>query len=105
MRLKIVAGNWKMNNTIKEAKSLINETLTQSPITGMEQHNIFAVPFPYLSTATEFIVNHPHFAIAAQNCSSYEKGAYTGEVSAAMLASIGIKYCIVGHSERRTIFN
>lgn len=105
MRLKIVAGNWKMNHTFSEAKSLIHETLTQSPATGEQQLNIFAVPFPYLGLAKELTHQYSNFAVAAQNCASYAQGAYTGEVSAAMLASMGVKYCLVGHSERRTIFN
>jgi triosephosphate isomerase len=105
MRLKIVAGNWKMNNTINEASLLINQTIAQSPDTGAQQLNIFAVPYPYLSQAKALVEQHAGYAIAAQNCSSYAQGAYTGEVSTAMLASLGIEYCLVGHSERRTIFN
>ena len=105
MRLKIVAGNWKMNNNIKEAQTLINKTLEQSPETGLNQMNLFAVPYPYLMMASELISKNKGFAIAAQNCSSFAKGAYTGEVSATMLASLNISYCLVGHSERRTLFN
>jgi triosephosphate isomerase len=105
MRLKIVAGNWKMNNTIEEAQLLIKETLQQSQNKAVNQLNIFAVPFPYLMSANELVQQHQGFAIAAQNCAAYEKGAYTGEVSAAMLASLQIAYCLVGHSERRSFFN
>lgn len=105
MRLKIVAGNWKMNNSIQEAETLIKNTLEQSPDEFTNQVTIFAVPFPYLTLASQLITNSRGFAVAAQNCSSFAKGAYTGEVSAAMLAGIGISYCLVGHSERRTIFN
>ncbi|HRG58764.1 MAG TPA: triose-phosphate isomerase [Bacteroidia bacterium] len=105
MRLKIVAGNWKMNNTFDEAKTLINKVINESQTDNHNQVNIFAVPFPFLITAHDLALNHTQFAIASQNCSSFAKGAYTGEVSAAMLASIGIKYCLVGHSERRTLFN
>jgi triosephosphate isomerase len=105
MRLKIVAGNWKMNNTINEAQTLIKETLSNSPEMKENQLNLFAVPFPYLMLAHGLVHEHAGFAIAAQNCSSYDKGAYTGEVSAAMLASMQIPYCLVGHSERRSIFN
>ena len=105
MRLKIVAGNWKMNNTINEAQTLIIKTLQQSPKIGANQLTIFAVPFPFLYTASNFVKEKSQFAVAAQNCSSYAKGAYTGEVSATMLASLGIPFCLVGHSERRTIFN
>jgi triosephosphate isomerase len=105
MRLKIVAGNWKMNNDINEAQALINSTLEHSPHTGSNQLNLFAVPFPYLMRASELVSKYKGFAIAAQNCSSFAKGAYTGEVSATMLASLNISYCLVGHSERRTLFN
>jgi triosephosphate isomerase len=105
MRLKIVAGNWKMNNSIEEAQNLINNTLEQSPKMGLNQLNIFAVPFPYLMMAKTLIAQNDGFAVAAQNCSSYEKGAYTGEVSASMLASLKIPFCLVGHSERRNLFN
>ena len=62
---------------------------------------ILAVPFPYLELASSLVASHPGYAIAAQNCYHLPAGAYTGEVSALMLASIGIKYCVVGHSERR----
>lgn len=105
MRLKIVAGNWKMNNTIHEAQMLIEQTLQNSPQTYTDQLNIFAVPFPYLALAQQLLKGRQGFAVAAQNCAAYAKGAYTGEVSAAMLASLQIAYCLVGHSERRTIFN
>jgi triosephosphate isomerase len=105
MRLKIVAGNWKMNNTINEAQTLIENILQNNPGTGTHQLNIFAVPFPYLTLAQLLVKSNPGFAIAAQNCAAYAKGAYTGEVSATMLASMQVNFCIVGHSERRTIFN
>ena len=105
MRLKIVAGNWKMNNSINEAQALIKSTLDHSPAIGLNQLNIFAVPFPYLMMGSTLIDNHNGFAIAAQNCSSFDKGAYTGEVSARMLASLNVAFCLVGHSERRSIFN
>jgi len=105
MRLKIVAGNWKMNTSIREAETLIKNTLELSPDEFADQVTIFAVPFPYLTLAAQLINNSKGFAVAAQNCSSFEKGAYTGEVSAAMLAGMGISYCLVGHSERRTLFN
>ena len=88
-----------------EAESLISETLKKSPTIGLHQLNIFAVPFPYLISASSLINSRQGFAIAAQNCSSFAQGAYTGEVSAAMLASMQIPFCLVGHSERRAIFN
>ena len=105
MRLKIVAGNWKMNHYVNEAEALIIETHHSSPQVAHNHLNIFAIPFPYLTMAQNQVKHHKGFAVAAQNCSSFEAGAYTGEVSAGMLASIGVSHCLVGHSERRSIFN
>jgi triosephosphate isomerase len=94
-----------MNNSIEEAQHLINNTLEQSPKIGLNQLNIFAVPFPYLMMAKTLIAQNDGFAVAAQNCSSYEKGAYTGEVAASMISNAGIQYVIIGHSERRSYFH
>jgi triosephosphate isomerase len=99
MRNKIVAGNWKMNTSLEEAVNLlvdINQSLE-------EEKTIVCLPFTHILAAIE-IVNE-NICVGAQNVSEYENGAYTGEISAAMLASIGVKYCIVGHSERRQHFN
>ncbi len=104
MPLKIVAGNWKMNLLFHEAEALIREVIEKSPDNENAPLNIFAVPFPYLNLAQNLTQGTKNFAAAAQNCSSFKSGAYTGEVSASMLASLNIKYCLVGHSERRTIF-
>ncbi len=104
MRLKIVAGNWKMNNTKQEAEDLITKTLKHAANVSTQQLVIFAVPFPYLQQSVILTQGNKGFAVAAQNCASHAKGAYTGEVSAAMLASLQITYCIVGHSERRVIY-
>lgn len=68
------------------------------------QQVIFAVPFPYLIMASSEVADEQHYYIAAQNCYHKKSGAYTGEVSAEMLHSIGIKYCVLGHSERREYF-
>ncbi len=65
---------------------------------------ILCVPFPYLVATKNLLGNNSRIAVAAQNCSEHESGAYTGEVSAAMLASIGIPYVVLGHSERRQYF-
>jgi triosephosphate isomerase len=105
MRLKIVAGNWKMNNTKIEAEALISATLAQAIPSTEKQLNLFVVPYPYLMMAGALTEKFSNYGIAAQNCSSFEAGAYTGEVSAAMLASMGVSHCLVGHSERRSIFN
>lgn len=105
MRQKIVAGNWKMNKTLEEANILASE------ITGMVADEvkgdvkvIFCVPFPYLLPIKNQLGNNSRITIGAQNCSEHESGAYTGEISAPMLKSIGVPYVILGHSERRQYF-
>ncbi len=104
MRKQIAAANWKMNLTLDQGNALVDEIL-QSPLTLDEQHlAVFAVPFPYLIPVKARLANRPHTCVAAQNCSDKNSGAYTGEVSAAMLASIGVDYVVLGHSERREYF-
>jgi triosephosphate isomerase len=105
MRQKIVAGNWKMNKTMEEANILASEIagMVADEVRGNVKV-IFCVPFPYLSAIKNVIGNNPHISIGAQNCSEHESGAYTGEVSAAMLKSLNIPYVILGHSERRQYF-
>lgn len=99
MRLQIAAANWKMNCTLTEAKTLL-ATLAHN-ITTLPANNIIvvAVPYPYLALAKTYENNY--IKIAAQNVHHKAAGAYTGEVSAGMLASMGIQYALVGHSERR----
>ena len=104
MRRQIAAANWKMNLTLDGAQSLLNGILEEELKPSADQVVIFAVPFPYLMMAGER-VTQDGYAIAAQNCSHKKSGAYTGEVSVEMLKSMGISYCIVGHSERREYFN
>jgi len=103
MRPKIVAGNWKMNKTLAEAEALTKELITAceklNPKTGI----VLCTPFPYLQTV-KGLVSGTRLQVGAQNCSEHESGAYTGEVSAAMIASLGIPYVIIGHSERRQYF-
>ncbi len=105
MRRKIVAGNWKMNNNFQEAEELIETILdllenneTENPLM------VLCPPFPYLELATD-LTDETHVSVGAQNVSQFVKGAYTGEVAAPMLRSIGVEFCIVGHSERRKYFN
>lgn len=105
MRKQIAAANWKMNLTYQAAESLLNGILKEGVQLGADQKVIFAVPFPYLIMAKSGVDEEQGYAIAAQNCYSQKSGAYTGEVSAEMLHSIGIKYCILGHSERREYFS
>ena len=105
MRSKIVAGNWKMSLTFDEAQTLVDDILDR--LDEMDDLNceiIICPPFPYLELLTDFEFDEQRFNVGAQNCSAYDKGAYTGEVSAKMLKSIDVDYCIVGHSERRKYF-
>ncbi|MBN8702976.1 MAG: triose-phosphate isomerase [Bacteroidetes bacterium] len=107
MRKKIVAGNWKMNKSLSEAIALL-EALDDSYETYATEavEVVVAPPFPYLFSIKESVRNkNIAIKVAAQNCHHEEKGAYTGEVSASMLSSIGIDYIIIGHSERRQYFN
>lgn len=102
-RKKIVAGNWKMNLNWLEAYDLVAEIKEKSKnITGVEK--LIFPSFPYLQMLNVMVKDELNFYIGAQNCSEHEKGAYTGEVSAAMIESAGCKYILVGHSERRIYF-
>ena len=102
MRKKIVAGNWKMNTTWPDANQLVKELISKS--SNINCSLIIFPPFTYLQNISE-TVSHSPIKIGAQNCSEHEKGAFTGEVSASMLKSIGVNYCIIGHSERREYFS
>ena len=105
MRKQIAAANWKMNLTLEQAETLIID-LMDSPIElKSNQEAVFGVPFPYLVNIKNKIAGKEHLLVAAQNCYTKASGAYTGEVSAEMLKSIGIPYVIIGHSERREYFN
>jgi triosephosphate isomerase len=104
MRKKIVAGNWKMNLTLAQGEQLINDILQAGLKLAEGQEVVVATPFPYLTKAKSLLKNYPGFFVAAQNCASEKSGAYTGEVSADMLQSVGVDYVIIGHSERREYF-
>jgi triosephosphate isomerase (TIM) len=105
MRKQIAAANWKMNLTYQQAEKLIDEILEDGINLHEHQQVLFAVPFPYLIMCKSRADTERGFDIAAQNCYQKQSGAFTGEVSAEMLHSIGTKYCIIGHSERREYFN
>ena len=104
MRKQIAAANWKMNKTLTEGTTLLNEILSADFNLTENQELLFAIPFPYLINTSSMIEGKENMFIAAQNCHHKVSGAYTGEVSVSMLSSIGIKYCLVGHSERREYF-
>lgn len=104
MRKKMVAGNWKMNNDASLANTLlysIGEKLENPKSDNIEV--VVCPPYPYLDMAIE-AAEECEFSVGAQNVAEWEKGAYTGEVSAEMLKSMEVRYCIVGHSERRKYF-
>jgi len=105
MRKKIVAGNWKMNKTYSEAIQLFNEIKELLKNNHTVVTKIIAPPFPYIYEFYHATKVSQNIAIAAQNCSYEESGAYTGEVSVAMLKSVGASHIIIGHSERRAYFN
>ena len=98
MRKQIVAGNWKMNKNLQQGKVLCNSILNQLEASNKEV--ILAVPFTHLTVLAE-LVRGSNLKLAAQNCHHELLGAYTGEISASMLAYIGVDYVIIGHSERR----
>ena len=105
MRRNIVAGNWKMNKTFEEADDLlfsIAEPLQNINLGSAEV--ILCPPILYSEMFTDIALEN-NFSVGAQNCSDHSEGAYTGEISAKMLKSMEIEYCIVGHSERRKYFN
>jgi triosephosphate isomerase len=104
MRKQIAAANWKMNLTYQQAEKLLDEVLKEKVYPGPDAEVIFAVPFPYLIMAKSGVEEELGYSIAAQNCYSKASGAFTGEVSAEMLASVGVTYCVIGHSERREYF-
>jgi len=102
MRHKIVAGNWKMNNNFLETQNLINDLLAQEK--RSDAVVMIAPTFTNLASAVA-LTNDKPIEVAAQNMHFAENGAYTGEISAAMLQSIGVQTVILGHSERRAYFN
>ena len=105
MRKQIAAANWKMNLTYQQGEKLLDEVLDASIRLQDHQQAIFAVPFPYLVMANSEVSEQKNYFAAAQNCYQKKSGAFTGEVSAEQLESLGIRFCIIGHSERREYFS
>lgn len=102
MRKKVIAGNWKMNKLPNEAIAFIEELAPL--VKNAENEVVLCVPYTDLFYAL-LTAQGTNIKIGAQNMHFEEKGAYTGEVSAEMLKSIGVEYVIIGHSERREYFN
>ena len=105
MRKQIAAANWKMNLTFQQGEKLLDDILEANIFLASHQQAIFAVPYPYLLMTRSEVDNAKNYYVAAQNCYNKKSGAYTGEVSVEMLHSIGVPYCVIGHSERREYFN
>lgn len=104
-RKKIVAGNWKMFKVYDEAIALVENLLDELDMERIgSTHVILAPPFVHLQTVTEMLMFTEGIAVAAQNCHDSVQGAFTGEVSAAMIKSIDADAVILGHSERRQYF-
>ena len=102
MRLKLVAGNWKMHGETVQNRDLLAAILTGTE--GLESTDIaVCVPYPYLPQV-QAILQDTHVSWGAQNVSQHDKGAYTGEVSPTMLMDFSCRYVIVGHSERRALY-
>ncbi len=103
MRRKIVAGNWKMNKNAEETEDLLNDLIDKLP-NDIEAQVIVAPTYINLASAVDHL-EYTNIQVAAQNISQFESGAYTGEISADMLKSIGVNIVIIGHSERRAYFH
>ncbi len=103
MRKKIVAGNWKMHKNAEQTEDLLNELIAKIP-TETTVQVIVAPTFINLASAVDHL-EFTNIDVAAQNMHQAESGAFTGEISADMLQNVGVNTVILGHSERRAIFN
>ena len=103
MRKNVVAGNWKMNTTPEEGVELANQINSLLKGKTVNCDVVVCVPFTHL-TSVNAVLESELVKLGAENCSEHEKGAYTGEVSAAMVKSTGATHVILGHSERRQYF-
>jgi triosephosphate isomerase len=103
MRKNVVAGNWKMNTTLEEGVELANQINSLLKGKTVNCDVVVCVPFTHL-TSVNAVLESELVKLGAENCSEHEKGAYTGEVSAAMVKSTGATHVILGHSERRQYF-
>ena len=101
LRQAVIAGNWKMNNTRTETRTLLSELIPM--VKDADCGVVCCVPFTDLETAVE-MTRGTNIRIGAQNVHFEEKGAFTGEISAAMLTEMGVSYVVIGHSERRQYF-
>ena len=102
MRRPLVAANWKLNGSLEMASSLVSEINAECSKSA-KVDVVIAPPYPYMATVAE-LINCENIHLGAQSAAQHQTGAYTGEVSATMLAEFGCKYVIVGHSERREYY-
>jgi triosephosphate isomerase len=105
MRKQIAAANWKMNLSHNEAENLLDQLVATDPHLSAHQAAIFAVPAIYIPLALQKLNGKQNVFVASQNCHQKSNGAFTGEISASMLASMGVQHVILGHSERREYFD
>lgn len=103
MRKKIVAGNWKMNTTPAEGVALAKAVKEAAKVVASDVTLVVAPPFTHLDSVSK-VIEGSNIALSSQNCADQKSGAYTGEVSAAMISALGAKYVILGHSERREYY-
>lgn len=104
MRKNIVAGNWKMNTTLPEGIKLAEEVNAVLANVTPKCDVVICVPFTHLASINN-VIDSSKLGLGAENCADHRSGAYTGEVSAPMIASTGANYVILGHSERRQYYN
>lgn len=102
MRKPVIIGNWKMNKDLDEAKKLVKEIVSEKLDNGVEK--VICVPFVYVTEVNK-LLEGSDVGLGVQNMYFENRGAFTGEISPVMLKSCGVSYVILGHSERRTIFN
>ena len=104
MRKQIVAANWKMNLDLTQGAELVNEIFNGLPVLSEGKQVVIAPPYLHLTQTAAQLAGMIDVHLGAQNCHSEASGAYTGEISAAMLKSAEVEYVIIGHSERREYF-
>ncbi len=103
MRKNIVAGNWKMNTTLQEGVKLAKEVNEELKKVTPKCEVVICVPFTHLASVNG-VIDSNNLGLGAENCADHKSGAYTGEISAAMVASTGATHVILGHSERRQYY-
>lgn len=99
MRQKMVVGNWKMNGSLAQNQALVSDLLGALPASSAIV--VVCPPVPYLGQVQALLAGQERLLLGAQDVSRHDDGPYTGQVSAAMLSEFGVRYCLVGHSERR----